>query len=235
MRTGVTLLNYSIIQQPFMGVFSQKRGRGNMAKMSIFRTVSNQNMTEEAIIFGCLQNDAAAQRELYNRYSPKMLSVCYRFGQSREDAEDMLQEGFIKVFTQIHTFQNKGAFEGWIRRIIVHTCINFLKKYKKFNDSVDLAYASYVAVKEETVPSIMQAKQVIESIRLLPVGYKTVLNLYAIEGYSHKEIAQMLDIEESTSRSQYTRAKSMLETILIKKKIIERPKENFDWLALLKK
>lgn len=191
-------------------------------------------MTEQAIITGCLHNDASAQRELYNRYSPKMLSVCYRFGQSREDAEDMLQEGFIKIFTQIHTFQNKGAFEGWIRRIIVHTCINFLKKHKKFNESVDLAYATYIQVKEETVPSIMQARQIIECIRLLPVGYRTVLNLYALEGYSHKEIGEMLGIEESTSRSQYTRSKAMLETILIRKKIIEKPKETFNWLAAFK-
>lgn len=191
-------------------------------------------MTEQAIIIGCLHNDPAAQRELYNRYSPKMLSVCYRFGQSREDAEDMLQEGFIKVFTQIHTFQNKGAFEGWIRRIIVHTCINFLKKHKKFNESVDLAYANSLHVKEETVPSIMQARQIIECIRLLPIGYRTVLNLYALEGYSHKEIGAMLDIEESTSRSQYTRSKAMLEMILIRKKIIEKPKEEFNWLAAFK-
>jgi RNA polymerase sigma-70 factor (ECF subfamily) len=191
-------------------------------------------MTEQAIITGCLHNDPAAQRELYNRYSPKMLSVCYRFGQSREDAEDMLQEGFIKVFTQIHTFQNKGAFEGWIRRIIVHTCINFLKKHKKFNESVDLAYANTLQVKEETVPSIMQARQIIECIRLLPIGYRTVLNLYALEGYSHKEIGVMLDIEESTSRSQYTRSKAMLEMILIRKKIIEKPKEEFNWLAAFK-
>lgn len=190
-------------------------------------------MTEQAIITGCLHNDSAAQRELYNRYSPKMLSVCYRFGQSREDAEDMLQEGFIKVFTQIHTFQNKGAFEGWIRRIIVHTCINFLKKYKKFNESVDLAYANSLYVKEETIPSIMQARQIIECIRLLPLGYRTVLNLYALEGYSHKEIGEMLDIEESTSRSQYTRSKAMLEMILIKKSIIEKPKEKFHWLTAL--
>jgi RNA polymerase sigma-70 factor (ECF subfamily) len=188
-------------------------------------------MTEQALISGCLQNDPAAQRELYNRYSPKMLSVCYRFAQSREDAEDMLQEGFIKVFTQMHTFQNKGAFEGWIRRIIVHTCINFLKKHKKFNESVDLAYAESVYVKEETVPSIMQARQIIECIRLLPMGYRTVLNLYALEGYSHKEIGEMLDIEESTSRSQYTRSKAMLESILIRKKIIEKPKPDFNWLA----
>ena len=192
-------------------------------------------MTEQAIITGCLYNDAIAQRELYNRYSPKMLSVCYRFAQNREDAEDMLQEGFIKVFTQIHSFQNKGAFEGWIRRIIVHTCINFLKKYKKFNDNVELNEAGYIQVKEETVPSLMQAKQVVECIRLLPVGYRTVLNLYAIEGYSHKEIGMMLDIEESTSRSQYTRAKSMLENVLIRKKIIENPKPDLNWLAVLNK
>ena len=162
-----------------------------------------------------------------------MLSVCYRFAHSREDAEDMLQEGFIKVFTQIHTFQNKGAFEGWIRRIIVHTCINFLKKYKKFNENTDLAYANYLQVKEETLPSIMQAKQVVECIRLLPVGYRTVLNLYAIEGYNHKEIAEMLDIEESTSRSQYTRARVMLEAILIKKRILEKPDEQDLGLAAL--
>jgi RNA polymerase sigma-70 factor (ECF subfamily) len=192
-------------------------------------------MTEEYIIAGCLHNEPSAQRELYNRFSPKMLAVCYRFAQSREDAEDMLQEGFIKVFTQIHTFQNKGAFEGWIRRIVVHTCINFLKKYKKFNDSVDLANADYVYIKEETIPSIMQAKQVTECIRHLPIGYRTVLNLYAIEGYSHREIATMLDIEESTSRSQYTRAKSMLENILIKKNILEKPKAQFGWLAGVKK
>ncbi|MFN3300510.1 MAG: RNA polymerase sigma factor [Sediminibacterium sp.] len=101
-------------------------------------------MTEQTILVGCLNNDPSAQRELYNRYSPKMLSVCYRFGNSREDAEDMLQEGFIKIFTQIHTFQNKGAFEGWIRRIIVHTCINFLKKNKKFSNSIDLDQADYL-------------------------------------------------------------------------------------------
>ena len=191
-------------------------------------------MMEQTLIVGCLQNDAAAQRELYNKYSPKMLSVCYRFAHNREDAEDMLQEGFIKVFMQIHTFQNKGAFEGWIRRIVVHTCINFLKKHKKFTDNVDLAYATSIYVKEETIPSIMQAKQVVECIRLLPMGYKTVLNLYAIEGYSHKEIGAMLDIQESTSRSQYTRAKILLESVLIKKKIINNPKEELNWLASFK-
>lgn len=173
---------------------------------------------------GCLENNAASQEALYSRLSPKMLGVCYRFAKNREDAEDMLQEGFIKVFTQIHQYRNEGALEGWIRRILVHTCINILKKNKKFSDSVDISYANGVGIREENIPSIMQAKQVVECIRLLPVGYRTVLNLYAIEGYSHKEIGNMLDIEESTSRSQYTRAKVMLEEILVKKNILLRPR-----------
>ena len=192
-------------------------------------------MTEEAILKGCLQNDPTAQKELYNRYSPKMLSVCYRFAHNREDAEDMLQEGFIKIFSQMHTFGNRGAFEGWIRRIIVHTCINILKKNKKFNESVDIIHATGAMVREESVPSIVQAKQIVECIRMLPIGYRTVLNLYALEGYSHREIGIMLDIEESTSRSQYTRAKAMLEEILVRKKIIQKPKEDIEWLVTMKR
>ncbi|MBN8782548.1 MAG: RNA polymerase [Sphingobacteriales bacterium SCN 48-20] len=188
-------------------------------------------MTEEAILRGCLNSDAAAQRELYNRYSAKMLAVCYRFAHNREDAEDMLQEGFIKVFLQIHTFENRGAFEGWIRRIVVHTCINILKKNKKFNESVDIIHATGIYIREDSVPAIVQAKQVVECIRMLPIGYRTVLNLYAIEGYSHREISDLLNIEESTSRSQYTRAKAMLEDILVKKKIMQKPKQDTDWLA----
>jgi RNA polymerase sigma-70 factor (ECF subfamily) len=190
-------------------------------------------MTEEAILQGCLKNQAAAQRELYQRYSPKMLAVCFRFAHNREDAEDMLQDGFIKVFLQIHTFRSKGAFEGWIRRIMVHTCINHLKKNKRFNESVDLIQAGSAQVREESIPSIVQAKQIVDCIRLLPIGYRTVLNLYAIEGYSHKEISGMLDIEESTSRSQYTRARQMLEDILIRRNLIPEPRERTDRLTAI--
>jgi len=182
-------------------------------------------MTEEAILQGCVQNKPVAQKALYEKFSAKMLAACYRYAHNREDAEDMLQEGFIKVFTQIHTFENRGSLEGWIRRIIIHTCINNLKKNKKFNESVDIIHATTAQVREESIPSIIQAKQVVECIRLLPIGYRTVLNLYAVEGYSHREIGTMLDIEESTSRSQYTRAKAMLEDILVKKNIIYKPKE----------
>ncbi len=182
-------------------------------------------MTEELMLAGCLRNDAASQDALYSRFSPRMLGVCYRFAKNREDAEDMLQEGFIKVFSQMHQYRNEGALEGWIRRIIVHTCINVIKKNKKFSDCVDIMQASGIGIREENIPSVMQAKEVVECIRLLPLGYKTVLNLYAIEGYSHREICNMLDIEESTSRSQYTRAKAMLEDILVRKNIMQKPKE----------
>jgi RNA polymerase sigma-70 factor (ECF subfamily) len=188
-------------------------------------------MTEEQMLAGSIKNNASAQEAFYNRFSPKMLGVCYRFAKNREDAEDMLQEGFIKIFTQLHQYRNEGALEGWIRRIIVHTCINILKKNKKFAESVDIIHANSIHVKEDMIPSIMQAKQVVECIRMLPLGYRTVLNLYAIEGYSHKEIAGMLDIEESTSRSQYTRAKAMLEDILIKKKIIQKPASKITYAA----
>lgn len=190
-------------------------------------------MTEELMLAGCVQNHASSQEALYRRFSPRMLGVCYRFAKNREDAEDMLQEGFIKVFTQIHQYRNEGALEGWVRRIVVHTCINILKKNKKFSDSVDISFAKGLQITEENIPSLVQAKQVVECIRLLPIGYRTVLNLYAIEGYSHKEISDVLDIEESTSRSQYTRAKTMLEDILLKKKILLNPRHNIIFTAAL--
>jgi RNA polymerase sigma factor (sigma-70 family) len=179
-------------------------------------------MTEEAMLIGCLNNKAAAQKMLYKKYNSRMMAVCYRYAKNRDDAEDMLQEGFIKVFTQIRQFRSEGPLEGWIRRVVVHTCINILKKNKKFSESVDIIFAQGVRVNEDEVPSVMQAKQIIECIRMMPAGYRTVLNLYAIEGYSHREIGKLLEIEESTSRSQYTRARVMLEDILLKKKMIQK-------------
>ncbi len=179
-------------------------------------------MIEEVLIEECLDGNPIAQRELYELYSPKMMAVCFRYASNREDAEDMLQEGFIKVYSQLSSFKGNGSFEGWIRRIIVNTCINTLKKNRKFDEVVDIEHAFDASVKE-TVHSLIQAKQVTECIRLLPTGYKTVLNLYAIEGFSHREIGEMLDIAESTSRSQYTRAKALLEQILIDRKIIRQP------------
>lgn len=174
------------------------------------------------MLTGSIKNNAAAQEAFYYRYSPRMLGVCYRFAKNREDAEDMLQEGFIKIFSQLQFYRGEGSLEGWIRRVVVHTCINILKKNKKFSDTVDIMYATNLHSHADMLPSIMQAKQIVECIRLLPLGYRTVLNLYAIEGYSHKEIGMLLEIGESTSRSQYTRAKAMLEEVLVSKKIIDK-------------
>jgi RNA polymerase sigma-70 factor (ECF subfamily) len=206
-----------------------------MVKLSYFQDQSLDLMVEEVLLQGCRNNDPTAQQELYQRYSPRMLSVCYRYAKTREDAEDMLQEAFIKIFTQIQQFEKRGSLEGWILRIVVHTCINHLKKNKKFNENVELAFAGNIMIREDNVQGMMQAKQIVECIRTLPIGYRTVLNLYAIEGYSHREIGTLLDIEESTSRSQYTRAKQMLEDLLTKKRIVQtKEQQKRKWLSPLR-
>ena len=178
-------------------------------------------MTEAEILKGCLNNVANAQQRLYALHSPKMLALCFRYANNRADAEDMLQEGFVKIFINIKQYRNDGAaIEAWIRRIVVHTCITYLKKNKKFADNLGLESAEHNITNTDNAQHVLQAKQIIDCIRALPIGYRTVLNLYAIEGYSHKEIGELLDIEESTSRSQYTRAKNMLHDSLVKKRII---------------
>ncbi len=178
-------------------------------------------MTNDTLLIkACLDNNTAAQKEVYARHSPKMMAVCYRYAKNKEDAEDMLQEGFIKVFSHLPNYKFLGSFEGWIRKIIVHTCINIIKKNRKFNDTLDIVNANNLYIKEDIVTNTFQAKQVIECIRMLPVGYRTVLNLYAIEGFNHAEIANMLDIKESTSRSQYARARTILQKLLVKHQII---------------
>lgn len=194
---------------------------------------SKFSMTELSLIQACKQNNAAAQRELYNRFSGLLFGVCYRYAMCREDAEDMLQEGFIKIFKRIGTFENKGNFEGWMKRVVVHNCINYLKRNKKFNDVLSVESAYQLEAKEESVASKLLGKQVMECLMMMPIGYRTVINLYAIEGYSHKEIGDILEIEESSSRSQYIRGKNALEAILIEKKLIPQAAERLEWIALL--
>jgi RNA polymerase sigma factor (sigma-70 family) len=125
------------------------------------RKLETQIMTEESILNGCVQQEPAAQRALYERFSGKMFAICYRYAGNRQDAEDMLQESMVRIFSQIHQFQQKGSFEGWIRRVIVHTCINQLKKNKKFNDSVDISQAEHILSRSESIPSILQSKEII--------------------------------------------------------------------------
>jgi RNA polymerase sigma factor (sigma-70 family) len=187
---------------------------GNFKVVGFFMQLSRSIHDDYELLNAVLRKEQAAEEALYQKFSPRMLAVCYRYAKSREDAEDMLQEGFIKVFHQLSDFRKEGSLEGWIRRLMVHTCINILKRNKKFNEQVDISMAENLISPAAYIPSIIHAKQIVECIRSLPVGYRTVLNLYAIEGYSHREIATMLEIEESTSRSQYVRARALLEKIL---------------------
>lgn len=165
---------------------------------------------EASLIQACIQQNRAAQKKLYELYSPKMLGVCYRYAHNTEEAQDMLQEGFIRAFQKLDTFRFQGSFEGWLRRIIVNTAINILRKYQNLKYECEIEAADYVPAASSDAIASMYTREVIEMVRDLPHGYRTVLNLYAIEGYSHKEIADMLGINESSSRSQYTRAKALL-------------------------
>lgn len=165
---------------------------------------------EESLIRACIAQNGAAQKKMYDLYASKMMGVCYRYAQSKEEAEDMLQEGFIRIFQKIDTFKFQGSFEGWLRRIIVNTAINIIRKYQNLRYECDIEEADFEPEHAADVIDTMYSKDVIEMVRKLPMGYRTVLNLYAIEGYSHKEVGDMLGINESSSRSQFTRAKVLL-------------------------
>jgi len=165
--------------------------------------------TEAELIKGCQQGKRLFQQELYRLYHRKMLGVCMRYTNQQHDAEDVLQEAFIKVFKHIKGFKGKGSFEGWIRRIMVHTAIeHYRKRSRYFMVDIDQAYEVELSADQL---SMMSQDEILELIKTLPVGYRTVFNLYAIEGYAHKEIAEMLGISIGTSKSQFSRAKAILK------------------------
>lgn len=163
----------------------------------------------QALIKGCINQKPAAQRELYEQFASSMLAVCYRYARDRDDAEDILQDGFVKVFQKIGNFDDRGSLEGWIRKIMVNTAIDHIRKQKHQQNQVELN-EGITEVIEADVMDNLEMEALFEVIQKLPPGYRLVFNLYAIEGYSHKEIGDELGITESTSRSQYTRARAML-------------------------
>jgi RNA polymerase sigma-70 factor (ECF subfamily) len=172
-------------------------------------------MTEENLIMGCLQEDRECQKELYKRFSGKMMAVCMRYASSRMEAEDMLQEGFIKVFDNIGKFKMEGSLEGWVRRIMVNNAINKIRSNKiKFEElgNVSDDFMQY----DKNIIDKMSEQDILKLISQMPQGYKYVFNMYAIEGLSHKEIADNLGIEEASSRSQYAKAKKYLQQQIIK-------------------
>ena len=168
-------------------------------------------MDHYVLVKDCLKGKPAAQKQLYDLFAGPMLNICYRYTKSTADAEDVLQEGFVKVFLHLHQYKFEGELGGWIRRIMVTTAINYLKRNARYQ--TDLLYPEdhLHAVSTGSHPEIrMEAKELADLIRQLPPGYQTIFNLYAVEGFNHVEIGKMLGIQESTSRSQYARARALL-------------------------
>lgn len=162
------------------------------------------------------------QRELYDRYAAKMYGVCLRYAANAEEAEDVLQEGFIKVFRKMATFRKEGSFEGWIRRIFVNTAIEHYRK-KTYLQPITEQEENTVEGKYISVLDKLAEKDIINLVQQLSPGYRTVFNMYVVEGYTHKQIAEQLGISEGTSKSQLSRAKQILQELV--QTFIERRKQ----------
>lgn len=172
--------------------------------------LSNHNISESDLIKGCIDGDRRVQEELYRRFSPKMYAVCIRYAGSTDDAQDILQDGFIKVFKNLAKFRGEGSFEGWIRRIIVNTAIEHLRR-KTYLKPIAEKEENTIPYKEITVLDKLGEKDIMELIKQLSPGYRTVFNMYVVEGFTHKEIGDILGISEGTSKSQLARARVILQ------------------------
>lgn len=172
-------------------------------------------ISDEDIIKGCLLKDVHSQEYFYRRFAGKMFGVCLRYAANHMDAEDILQEGFIRAFSNLHRFRFEGGLDGWVRKIMVHTALNFYKKQLKIlKTETDIEKISEHATLDEDVLSKLSKEDLIMIIQHLPIGYRTVFNLYGIEGYTHKEIGMMLGISENTSKSQLFRARKAIQQAL---------------------
>jgi len=177
-------------------------------------TQQKQIMTDEQIVQGCIANNALAQKHLYDKFSRKMMGVCLRYCDNTEEAEDVLQNGFVTVFQKIESYKGTGSLEGWVRKVIVNTALTNIRKNKNLKLNIELESVEYMLPSSNHITQNIAAKDLLKIIQTLPTGFKTVFNLYAIEGYSHKEIGDMLGITEGTSKSQYSRAKAYLQKLI---------------------
>lgn len=174
------------------------------------------------IIAQATDNNRHAQQKIYSKHAPKMLSICRQYVKDVHQAEDIMITAFMKVFTNLKTFENKGSFEGWIRRIMVNECISYLRVQKKVKFLEDEFYVEDTFNNIESHFSVEDIQSLIDS---LPDGYRMVFNLYAIEGFKHQEIAKMLGINEGTSKSQLSHARKMLRDQINKLKNYENGTE----------
>lgn len=169
-------------------------------------------MDEKLIIDACVRGESWALKKVYEMYAPTMMSLCMRYAGNREVARDLLQDGFMKVFTHIHTYSYKGVFIGWVRRIFVTTSLEYLRKTDVLRSAVDITdYNEQLKDIDVSVLDRLSEEDLMDCVRKLPAGYRTVFNMYAIEGYSHKEIAEVLGISVATSKTQFLRARAALQ------------------------
>ncbi len=171
-------------------------------------------MTDNELINGCLEGSLRHQRELYNHYAPKMMGICMRYAGSEEEAEDMLQEGFLTVFHRIGSFAGRGELGAWIRKVMVNSALMYLRKTKKFQMQTELEEVDFFLESNESLFSHLSAADLMQMIQCLPAGYRTVFNLYAVEGWNHREIGEKLGISISTSKSQYSRSRKILRKMI---------------------
>ncbi len=172
-------------------------------------------MTDEQLIIKCKKGNARAQKLLYDKFGGKLMGICYRYAGDTDEAKDILQEGFIKIFENLNKYKGVGSFEGWMKRIVVNTALDNIRKNKKLKLNEDIDDLDYKLVSNSYIEEKMAADDLLNILSKLPIGYRTIFNLYAIEGFSHKEIAEKLSISVSTSKSQYSRAKSILREKIV--------------------
>lgn len=169
---------------------------------------------EQSLIEGCKKKHPKSQRELYEKFSGKMFALCLRYIKDETEAEDILIKGFMKVFNKIEQYQGEGSLEGWIRKIMINESLQYIRQNKSLFLQVDIEHAQHAINNVEAIESTLAAEDLLNIIQQLPIGYRTIFNLYAIEGYSHQEIADMLNISINTSKSQLSRARTLLQKIL---------------------
>lgn len=169
-------------------------------------------MEGQQLIDECKKGNRLAQKELYDKYARKMMGVCLRYVSDRETARDLLQDGFVKVFTSLDTYTGSGVFDAWIRKIFVNGALEYLRRGDVLREASDWdSITEPVESFSASAVSELSAAELMKLVQELPAGFRAVFNLFAIEGYSHREIAEMMNITESTSRSQYTRARQLLQ------------------------
>ncbi len=173
-------------------------------------------LSESRLVENCISGNRKSQKELYDMYAPKMFAICLRYTKNQMDAEDTLQEGFVKLYNNLHRFRGEGSFDGWVRRIFVNTAIEHIRK-KNLKVTNGEGLENSIADKRKSALDNLYEKDIIKTSMKLSEGYRTVFNLYAVEGFSHKEIANHLGITESTSKSQFSRAKAILRNVLTNK------------------